>query len=98
MSLPNSQDGKLLYINSRDLFNRMRRNVLQCSGGDTAALKAHVLDHLKLQAEFSQFRESVDFAIQEGLLTPGQVEAAQSAVAWGEELGRLLEAPGEATA
>lgn len=89
MSLPSSQDGKALYINSRDMFNRLRRSVLIQAGGDEAALKAHVLDHLTLMAEFAQFRESVDFAIQEGFLTPEQVEAAQSAIAWGEEFNRL---------
>jgi hypothetical protein len=90
MPLPESIEAKCLYVNTRDLFNRMRKDVLTRNAGDMDALKNHVFDHLSLLAEFAQFRESVDFAMREGLLAPGQVEAAQSAIAWGEELRARL--------
>jgi hypothetical protein len=90
MSLPESKEAKGLYINTRDMFNRFRRDALERGGGDVAALKAHVFDHLDLLAEFAQFRESIDFANQEGLLTPGQDEAAQASIDWGETLRARL--------
>lgn len=93
MPLPSSRTGKDLYTSSRDYFNRWRKWTLQDSGGDADALKEHVIRHLRIDAEFPQFREAVDFANQEGLLTPEQAEAAQNAIQWGEQLLSLMGGP-----
>lgn len=88
--LPESKDGQALYISVRDLFNRFRREALTRAHGDQEALKAHVFDHLDLMAEFAQFRESVDFADEEGFLTEDQARAAENAIRWGQEFRKLI--------
>ena len=88
--LPSSSDGKALYVSTRDLFNRLRRGALERSAGDESALRDHVRDHLALMAEFAQFRESVDFATQEGFLDQTELDAAANAIAWGDALVESL--------
>lgn len=90
--LPNSPEGRSLYVATRDSANRIRRVVLSQSKGDMEALGDHVRGVLKDYSDLPHIRESVDFATQEGLLTEEAAKAAENLIAWGEELRRILEA------
>jgi hypothetical protein len=89
--LPESQTAIASYIEMRDYRNRFRQMQMRALKGDLDAFNAYVLCNIALEGEMPGLREEVDFAQSEGgILTDEMVHAAESAIAWGVELGRLV--------
>jgi hypothetical protein len=65
---------------------------MRALGGEKSTFTSYFRNQFAMDADLSDLREALDFAIGEGyILTPEMVHAAESAIAWGVELRRLLE-------
>lgn len=89
--LPESKEGRSLYIETRDYRNRWRQGVLSQSKGDLDALAAHVFVTIEGDCELAHLREGVDFAASEGLLTEGMLTAAKNAIDWASQLRAMIQ-------
>lgn len=89
--LPESAAAKQAYIEMRDMRSSHRQMMLRTLHGDLDEFNAYVLEHVAIDAELSDFRESFDFAKDEGILTAEMIHAAESAISWGIEAKRLIE-------
>lgn len=90
MGLPNTPESKALYIELRDHRNRWRKMEMKACGGDADAFAAKLLEDLKHESWMASFREVFDFCCERGVLTPEQIEAGNSVIAWGEQLVGLI--------
>ena len=78
--LPEGKDARALFVEIRDYKSRWRRMRLQSLGGDWEAFHRYVMDDLAYEAESAGFMEVFDFATDEQMLTPDQVEAGMVAL------------------
>jgi hypothetical protein len=79
------------FFEVRDYRSRWRQDRLASLKGDLDDFAKYVRRSMILDSDLMMLRESVDFAKTEGdILTPEMLHAAESALAWGDELRRLL--------
>lgn len=88
--LPETKIGKALYAETRDYRNRWRQSFLTRSKGDIDAFTAYALEDLAENSDFPQFKEAMDFALSEGMMTEEMVNAAEQAASWGSRLRELI--------
>ena len=91
--LPENEFARVSYVEMRDARSRDRQMMIKGVAGDLDAFNATARSRMAIDAELSDLRESVDFAIAEGgILTPEMEYAANAAISWGMELKKLIEA------
>lgn len=88
--LPETQEGRALYVSSREFRNRMREIDLRRVGGDLDAFARGQREYLISDLDMEFIREQSDFMKSEGQLTSEAQEALDSLFGWAEELKRRL--------
>ena len=90
--LPEDQFARGAYYEVRDYKSRWRQDKMRRFHGDVDAFASDELGWVTHEAELPQFREQIDFAISEGILTAEMVMAAEAVIAWGDNLRQLIRA------
>ena len=86
-----SQEQASAFFEVRDYRSRWRQDRLALLKGDLDDFAKYVRSSMILDSDLMMLRESTDFAKTEGdILTSEMLHAAESALAWGDELRRLL--------
>lgn len=89
--LPETADGKDLFMRIRENRGRWRTWNLDRYKGDMNELKREELGQLELESDLAGFRECVEFMQSEDMLTPTQIEAANNVIGWADVLRKSLE-------
>jgi hypothetical protein len=93
--LPEGEFARREYLEVQENRNRWRKMQLRTLGGDLDAFNAYVLGTLADESEMASLREVVDFARQEGILTPEMLDAAENAIGWGIQLRHMVLSQGQ---
>lgn len=88
--LPNTTDGRGLFLAAREVHNRWRAWDLERSGGDMDSHGQEQRAYLARIAEVPSFREVADYCASEGLLNADQLEAVNRLLACATDLQARL--------